>query len=119
MIFAKPYLRATCPFPTVFYPYPLNMSNAWTYHALSVHFSPKFGQVHPGRLIRRFAVAGSLIPGRDVSDQEVEDDHEPFENQRVRLIAELKSQFAESAKFESIIRVNLAGLGYSHSKRIQ
>jgi len=54
MISAKPYLRATCPFSTVFYPYPQNMSNSWTYYALSVHFSPTFGQVDVGRLVRRF-----------------------------------------------------------------
>jgi len=57
-----------------------------------------------------------LIPGRDVSDQGVVDDGEPSEDKIVRLIAELESQFAESAKFESTIRVNLAGLGCSHSK---
>jgi len=88
------------------------MSIAWTYHALSVHFSPKFGQVHAGRLVRCFAVAGSLIPGRDVSDQEVEDDREPFEKKRVRLVGDLHARFVEAVGLEKPLKKNLKGLGY-------
>jgi len=51
-----------------------------------------------------------LTPGRYVGAEEVEDDGEPFDEKMPRLIAELEAQFAESAKLESQIRANLAGL---------
>ena len=41
------------------------------------------------------------------------DDGEPFDAKMARLTAELNGQFAESAKLESAIRANLAGLGYA------
>lgn len=53
-----------------------------------------------------------LTPGRYVGAEEVEDDGEPFETKMTRLVAELESQFAESAKLEAAIRANLKGLGY-------
>lgn len=53
-----------------------------------------------------------LTPGRYVGAEEVEDDGEPFEEKMTRLVAELHSQFAESAKLETSIRQNLAGLGF-------
>jgi len=53
-----------------------------------------------------------LTPGRYVGAEEVEDDGEPFEAKMSRLVAELNGQFAESAKLEKSIRVNLRGLGY-------
>ena len=53
-----------------------------------------------------------LTPGRYVGAEEVEDDGEPFEVKMPRLVAELEAQFAESAKLEQAIRVNLRGLGY-------
>ncbi len=53
-----------------------------------------------------------LTPGRYVGAEEVEDDGDPFEEKMPRLVAELKAQFAESAKLESAIRANLKGLGY-------
>ena len=53
-----------------------------------------------------------LTPGRYVGAEDVEDDGEPFEAKMTRLVAELESQFAESAKLEAAIRANLKGLGY-------
>ncbi len=53
-----------------------------------------------------------LTPGRYVGAEEVEDDGEPFEEKMPRLIAELNSQFAESARLEQSIKANLKGLGY-------
>jgi type I restriction enzyme M protein len=54
-----------------------------------------------------------LTPGRYVGAEEVEDDGDPFEEKMPRLVAELESQFAESAKLEAAIRKNLQGLGYA------
>ena len=42
--------------------------------------------------------------------QEVADDGEPFQEKMPRLVAELHAQFAESAKLEAAIRVNLKSL---------
>jgi type I restriction enzyme M protein len=53
-----------------------------------------------------------LTPGRYVGAEEVEDDGEPFEEKMARLVAELRGQFAESAKLEKLIKANLGGLGY-------
>ena len=53
-----------------------------------------------------------LTPGRYVGAEEHEDDSEPFEQKMTRLVTELNSQFAESAKLEQAIKANLAGLGY-------
>jgi type I restriction enzyme M protein len=53
-----------------------------------------------------------LTPGRYVGAEEVEDDGEPFEEKMARLVTELNSQFAESAKLEKAIKANLKGLGY-------
>ena len=53
-----------------------------------------------------------LTPGRYVGAEEVEEDSEPFDQKMQRLVAELNSQFAESAKLEQAIRANLKGLGY-------
>ncbi len=53
-----------------------------------------------------------LTPGRYVGAEAVEDDGEPFDEKMPRLVAELNSQFAESAKLEASIRANLKGLGY-------
>ncbi|WP_395142767.1 type I restriction-modification system subunit M [Armatimonas sp.] len=53
-----------------------------------------------------------LTPGRYVGAADVEEDAEPFEEKMARLVAELTGQFAESAKLETAIRENLAGLGY-------
>ena len=53
-----------------------------------------------------------LTPGRYVGAKEVEDDGEPFAEKMPRLVAELRSQFAESAKLELAIKANLKGLGY-------
>jgi type I restriction enzyme M protein len=55
-----------------------------------------------------------LTPGRYVGAEEVEDDGDPFEEKMPRLVAELESQFAESAKLEAAIRANLKGIGYAH-----
>ena len=53
-----------------------------------------------------------LTPGRYVGAEEVEDDGEPFEEKMARLVVELNGQFAESAKLEQAIKVNMGGLGY-------
>ncbi len=53
-----------------------------------------------------------LTPGRYVGAEEVEDDGEPFEEKMTRLVAELNTQFAESARLENSIRDNLANLGF-------
>ena len=53
-----------------------------------------------------------LTPGRYVGSEEVEGDGEPFDEKMRRLVAELNSQFMESAKLEKTIKVNLKGLGY-------
>ena len=58
------------------------------------------------------ALGRVLTPGRYVGAEEVEDDGDPFEEKMPRLVAELKGQFAESAKLEAAIRANLKGLGY-------
>jgi type I restriction enzyme M protein len=53
-----------------------------------------------------------LTPGRYVGAEEIEDDDDPFEEKMPRLVAELHSQFAESAKLEQAIKTNLKELGY-------
>ena len=53
-----------------------------------------------------------LTPGRYVGAAEQEDDGEPFAEKMQRLTAQLAEQFAESAKLETEIKKNLAGLGY-------
>jgi type I restriction enzyme M protein len=53
-----------------------------------------------------------LTPGRYVGAEEVEEDSEPFDQKMQRLVVELNSQFAESAKLEHAIKANLKGLGY-------
>ncbi len=53
-----------------------------------------------------------LTPGRYVGAEKVEDDGEPFDEKMPRLVAELHSQFVESAKLEKAIKANLKGLGY-------
>jgi len=53
-----------------------------------------------------------LTPGRYVGAEEQIDDGEVFADKMARLTAQLAEQFAESAKLESEIRKNLAGLGY-------
>lgn len=53
-----------------------------------------------------------LTPGRYVGAVEQEDDGEPFAEKMLRLTAQLKEQFAESAVLESEIKKNLKGLGY-------
>ena len=54
-----------------------------------------------------------LTPGRYVGAEEVEDDGDPFEEKMPRLVAELESQFAESAKLEAAIRANLKSLNFT------
>jgi type I restriction enzyme M protein len=53
-----------------------------------------------------------LTPGRYVGAEEVADDGDPFDEKMPRLVAELHTQFAESAKLEQAIKANLRGLGY-------
>ncbi|MEY2341916.1 type I restriction-modification system subunit M [Acidithiobacillus sp. IBUN Pt1247-S3] len=54
-----------------------------------------------------------LTPGRYVGAEEQEDDGEAFADKMARLTAQLAEQFAESAKLESEIKKNLAGLGFN------
>jgi type I restriction enzyme M protein len=54
-----------------------------------------------------------LTPGRYVGAEEVEDDGEPFEEKMTRLVTELESQFADSAKLEKTIRANLRNLDFN------
>lgn len=53
-----------------------------------------------------------LTPGRFVGAEDVADDDEPIDVKMPRLVAELKDQFAESAKLEKAILANLGGMGY-------
>jgi type I restriction enzyme M protein len=53
-----------------------------------------------------------LTPGRYVGAEEVEDDGEPFDAKMARLVEEIHTQFADSAKIERTINANLTGLGY-------
>jgi len=53
-----------------------------------------------------------LTPGRYVGAAEQEDDGEPFADKMQRLTAQLAEQFTESAKLETEIKKNLAGLGF-------
>ncbi len=54
-----------------------------------------------------------LTPGRYVVAEEIEDDGEPFEEKMQRLVAQLDTQFTESAKLEKQIKHNLASLGHA------
>jgi type I restriction enzyme M protein len=51
-----------------------------------------------------------LTPGRYVGAEKVEDEGEPFDEKMTRLVAELNSQFAESAKLEEAIKSNVRSL---------
>jgi type I restriction enzyme M protein len=53
-----------------------------------------------------------LTPGRYVGAEEVADDGEPYEVKMPRLVAELHTQFEESAKLEKAIKHNLRGLDF-------
>jgi type I restriction enzyme M protein len=53
-----------------------------------------------------------LTPGRYVGAEDVEDDGEAFEEKMSRLVTELNTQFAESARLELAIKNNLLGLEY-------
>jgi len=52
-------------------------------------------------------------PGRYVGAEEVEDDGDPFEEKMPRLVSELESKFAESAKLEAPISANLKSLNFT------
>jgi type I restriction enzyme M protein len=51
-----------------------------------------------------------LTPGRYVGAEALEEDDEQFEEKMGRLVARLEDQFAEAARLEWSIRVNLRGL---------
>ena len=53
-----------------------------------------------------------LTPGRYVGAAEIEDDGVPFEQKMTELTQTLYRQMAESEKLDTVIRENLAGLGY-------
>jgi type I restriction enzyme M protein len=53
-----------------------------------------------------------LTPGRYVGAEEAEEDDEPFAQKMEGLTQLLREQFAESARLEAEIKLNLQGLGY-------
>src|SRR5204863_1899104 len=53
-----------------------------------------------------------LTPGRYVGAEEAESEGEPFDEKMTRLVSELSTQFAESARLEQAIKTDLTGLGY-------
>jgi type I restriction enzyme M protein len=53
-----------------------------------------------------------LTPGRYVGAAAQDEDDEPFAEKMARLTAELKAQFAESARLEQVILENLKRIGY-------
>jgi type I restriction enzyme M protein len=53
-----------------------------------------------------------LTPGRYVGAEELEEDDEPFEEKMARLTQTLEAQFAESARLEKEIWLNLGGIGF-------
>lgn len=87
-----------------------------TYHTWRQRDAGKYADI-PGFCVSATTetIAGHgyvLTPGRYVGAEEIEDDGEPFEAKMTRLVAELNSQFTESAKLEKAIKANLKGLGY-------
>jgi type I restriction enzyme M protein len=54
-----------------------------------------------------------LTPGRYVGAAEAEDDGESFDQKMSRLTAELRGQFAETARLEGELETNLRALGHS------
>ena len=88
-----------------------------TYHAWrGEHGASKYEEV-PGfcksSSTAEIATHGHVLtPGRYVGAEDVEDDGEPFEDKMTRLVGELHSQFAESARLEKAIKANLKDLGY-------
>jgi type I restriction enzyme M protein len=53
-----------------------------------------------------------LTPGRHVGAEAVEDDGVPFQEKMARLVAQLREQQSEAAKFDAAIAANLKELGY-------
>jgi type I restriction enzyme M protein len=53
-----------------------------------------------------------LTPGRYVGAADAENDGEPFDEKMKRLTAELRQQFAESARLEEKVEANLRALGF-------
>ncbi|MCD8476901.1 MAG: N-6 DNA methylase [Sulfurospirillum sp.] len=53
-----------------------------------------------------------LTPGRYVGTEDIEDDGIPFAHKMGELTNTLGEQFKESARLETMIKENLAGLGY-------
>ena len=58
-----------------------------------------------------------LTPGRYVGTEAQEDDGEPFEPKMQRLVAELRTQQAESARLDTAIETNLKRLGFGEDGR--
>ena len=54
----------------------------------------------------------ALTPGRYVGAEDAADDGDPFEEKMPRLVAELRTQFAEAARLEQVIDKNISGMGY-------
>ena len=53
-----------------------------------------------------------LTPGRYVGATEQEEDGEPFAEKMARLTSQLKAQFEESDRLESVLRDTLKKVGY-------
>jgi len=54
----------------------------------------------------------SLMPGRYVGTEEMEDDGVPFDEKMNALTAKLATQFVKGSELEKTIRKNLKGIGY-------
>jgi len=66
-----------------------------------------------GAATERIAEHGYVLtPGRYVAAADIGDDGEPFDKKMKRLTAELREQFAESARLEDEIKQGLERLGY-------
>jgi len=66
-----------------------------------------------GAATERIAEHGYVLtPGRYVAAADIADDGEPFDKKMKRLTAELREQFAESARLEDEIKQGLERLGY-------
>jgi len=53
-----------------------------------------------------------LTPGRYVGAEDIEDDHEPFDEKMARLTAVLRGQLEQSARLDKLIWANLEDIGY-------
>jgi type I restriction enzyme M protein len=86
--------------------------HAWRGEADSGKYEDVAGFCHSAKLDEIRSHSYVLTPGRYVGAEDVEDDGEPFAEKMQKLTAQLKGQFAESAKLEEDITKNLRRLGF-------